>query len=120
VAIWVHTYVPLLIFMGVALAIPLLITLLVETVSSRRPDPVKYVPYESGYPTTALRGRFPIKFYVIAMLFVIFDVEAAAFYSWAVMLRELGTYGLAAMALFLIVFVLGDLYVWKKGGFEWR
>ncbi|MBO8140588.1 MAG: NADH-quinone oxidoreductase subunit A [Firmicutes bacterium] len=115
-----HAYVPLLIYIGLALAVPLAITLLVETVSSRRPDPVKYLPYESGHPTAALKGRFPVKFYVIAVLFVIFDVEAAAFYSWAVMLRELGAYGLAAMALFLAVFVLGDLYVWKKGGLEWR
>ncbi|HLT58437.1 MAG: NADH-quinone oxidoreductase subunit A [Limnochordales bacterium] len=115
-----HPYVPLLIYIGVALLIPLAISLLVETISSRRPDPMKYVPYESGYPTTALRGRFPVKFYVIAMLFVIFDVEAAAFYSWAVMLREMGAYGLAVMALFLVVFVLGDLYVWKKGGLDWR
>jgi len=116
----VHAYFPLLVYMGVALAIPLAITLLVETISSRRPDPAKYQPYESGYPTSALRGRIPVKFYVIAMMFVVFDVEAAAFYSWAVMLQEMGTYGLAAMALFLIVFVLGDLYVWKKGGLDWR
>src|SRR5690606_10821700 len=120
VAIWVHTYVPLSIFMGVALAIPLLITLLVETVSSRRPDPVKYVPYESGYPTTALGGRVRIECYVSVMLLVMWVVGAAAFRSWAGMLRVLGTYGLAAVALFLLVFVLGDLYVWKKGGFEWR
>lgn len=115
-----HPYAPLLVFVGLALVVPLAITLIVETISSRRPDPQKYMPYESGYPTPPIAGRFPVKFYFIAMLFVIFDVEAAAFFSWAVLLREMGTYGLAAMALFIIVFVLGDLYVWKKGGFEWK
>lgn len=115
-----HPYVPLLVFVGLALLVPLAITLIVETISSRKPDPGKYIPYESGYPTPPIEGRFPVKFYFIAMLFVIFDVEAAAFYSWAVLLREMGTYGLAAMALFIIVFILGDLHVWKKGGFDWR
>lgn len=114
-----HPYAPLLIFVGLALVVPLAITLIVETVSSRKPAAGKYVPYESGYPTPPIEGRFPVKFYFIAMLFVIFDVEAAAFFSWAVLLREMGTYGLAAMALFVIVFILGDLYVWKKGGFDW-
>lgn len=115
----VHPYAPLLIFIGLALLVPVAISVLFELVSSRRPDPVKSLPYESGHPTQPLEGRFPAKFYFIAMLFVIFDIEAAAFFSWAVLLRELGTYGLAAMALFLVVFVLGDLYVWKKGGFDW-
>lgn len=114
-----HPYAPLLIFIGLALLIPVAISVLYSLVSSRRPDPVKSTPYESGYPTPPIAGRFPAKFYFIAMLFVIFDVEAAAMYSWAVLLRELGAYGLAAMALFLIVFILGDLYVWKKGGFDW-
>ncbi|MFO7265000.1 MAG: NADH-quinone oxidoreductase subunit A [Bacillota bacterium] len=114
-----HPYAPLLIHVGVALLVPVLISVLFELISSRRADPVKFQPYESGYPTPPIHGRFPARFYLIAMLFVIFDVEAAAFVSWAVLLRELGTYGLGAMALFLIVFILGDLYVWKKGGFDW-
>lgn len=114
-----HPYAPLLIFVGVALLVPVAISVIFEAVSSRRPDPVKSLPYESGYPTPPIKGRFPAKFYFIAMLFVIFDVEAAAFVSWGVLLRELGTYGLGAMALFLLVFILGDLYVWKKGGFDW-
>lgn len=115
-----HPYTPLLIFVGISLLVPLAISAIIDALRSRTVDPAKTLPYESGSPTTPIEGRFPVKFYFIAMLFVIFDVEAAAFFSWAVLLRELGTYGLAAMALFVIVFILGDLYVWKKGGFEWN
>lgn len=112
-------YLPLLIYLIVALAVPIALSLVATHIGPRKPEPQKYLPYESGRPTVPLQGRFPVKFYLVAMLFVIFDVEAAAMYSWAVLLRELGAYGLAAMALFLIVFILGDLYVWKKGGFDW-
>lgn len=115
-----QAYYPLAVYLTIALALPVLISILQELLGRQPPDPMKLQPYESGYPTAPIPGRFPAKFYLIAMLFVIFDVEAAAFYPWAILLGDLGAYGLGAMALFLIVFILGDLYVWKRGGFEWR
>lgn len=115
-----QAYTPLAFYLAIALAIPIAISILQEWVGRQPHDPVKLQPYESGFPTQPMEGRFPVKFYLIAMLFVIFEVEAAVFFAWAVVLGDLGTYGLGAMALFLIVFILGDLYVWKRGGFEWN
>lgn len=115
-----HPYLPLLVYMLLALAVPLVISFLFGKLGPRRPEPFKYLPYESGHPTPPLMGRFPVKFYLVAMLFVIFDVEAASFYPWAVQLRKLGVFGLWEMAAFVLVLGIGYAYVWKKGGFAWR
>lgn len=115
-----QAYVPLSIYIALALAVPLLITLVAGRLGPRKAEPMKYQPYESGYPTSPLVGRFPVKFYLVAMLFVIFDVEAAAFYPWAVTLREFGRHGLWAMVTFVAVLGVGYAYVWKKVGFTWR
>lgn len=113
-------YTPLFIYMLLALLVPVIISLIAAKLGPKSPEPAKYLPYESGYPTPPLLGRFSVKFYLIAMLFVVFDVEAVAFYPWAVTLREMGSWGFYVMVPFLIVFIIGDLYVWKKGGFEWK
>lgn len=115
-----HPYLPLLIYALIALAIPVGMSLIGTTFGKAKPEGAKYLAYESGAPTAPLMGRFPAKFYLVAMMFVIFDVEAAAMYPWAVLLREMGTYGLWVMTPLLIAFIIGDVYVWKKGGFEWR
>ena len=87
----------------------------------RRPNAMKSEAYECGVePTSDVSGRFPIRFYLVAMLFVIFDVEAASFYPWAVEMRALRTYGLLEMIVFVIVLGIGYAYVWRKGGFVWR
>lgn len=119
------TYFPLLIYALVSLAVPVAITLIATFVAPRKPEPYKYQTYESGYPTPPIHGRLPVKFYLVAMLFVIFDVEAAAFYPWAVVLKELkasglGAYGLLEMIAFIVVLAVGYAYVWKKEGFTWR
>lgn len=113
-------YLPLLVYILVALAVPVLISVLAATIGPRKYEPSKYLPYESGYPTPPLMGRFPVKFYLVAMLFVIFDVEAASFYPWAVNLAKLHTFGLVEMVAFMVVLAVGYAYVWKKGGFSWR
>lgn len=114
-----HPYLPLLIYLLVALLIP--VGMNVAGVFGRsKPEPYKLMPYESGHPTGPLMGRFPVRFYLVAMLFVIFDVEAASFYPWAVNLRSLGAFGLWEMITFMIVLGIGYAYVWKKGGFNWR
>ncbi len=113
-------YLPLLVYIVVALAIPVVISLLAAFLGPKKPEPSKYQPYESGYPTPPLMGRFPVKFYLVAMLFVIFDVETASFYPWAVNLGQLKLFGLVEMVAFMVVLAVGYAYVWKKGGFSWR
>jgi NADH-quinone oxidoreductase subunit A len=115
-----HPYLPLLVYALVALAIPVGMSLVGTSFGKRKPEGAKYLAYESGHPTAPNMGRFPAKFYLVAMMFVIFDVEAVAMYPWAILLRDLGAYGLWVMLPLLIAFIIGDLYVWKKGGFEWR
>lgn len=89
-------------------------------VGPRRPTPEKLAPYECGL--TDLGGppeRYPVKFLQVAMLFLIFDVEAVAFYPLAVQMRRMGAAGLAELAIFLVVLLLGYVYAWKKGAFRW-
>jgi NADH-quinone oxidoreductase subunit A len=114
-------YVPVAIYLCVALAAALLFTALPGLISRRKPNPQKLEAYECGVePTSAVAGRFPVRFYLIAMLFVIFDVEAASFYPWAVQMHALRVFGLLEMIVFIIVLAIGYAYVWKKGGFVWR
>ncbi len=88
---------------------------------SAKPNPHKREAYECGVePTSPVAGRFPVRFYLIAMLFVVFDVEAASFYPWAVQMHALRVFGLLEMIIFIIVLAIGYAYVWKKGGFVWR
>ena len=87
----------------------------------KRPHPDKAKPFECGVEPIALpAGRVPIHFYVLAMLFVVFDVELVFLFPWAVVLKELGWFGLIEMALFLGIVVAGFLYAWKKGALEWE
>jgi NADH:ubiquinone oxidoreductase subunit 3 (subunit A) len=110
-----------LIFFVVAVVVASLIAIVPGIFTKKRPTPEKLEPYECGVPpTSAMLGRFPIRFYLVAMLFVVFDVEAASFYPWAVRLRDLGSFGLLEMVAFIVVLGIGYAYVWKKGGFSWR
>lgn len=87
----------------------------------RRPNPVKAQPFECGVDPIALpAGRFPVHFYVVAMLFVVFDVELVFLFPWAVVMRQLGWLGLVEMALFLLIVVAGFVYAWKNGALEWE
>jgi NADH-quinone oxidoreductase subunit A len=114
-------YIPVAIYLCVALAAALLFSVLPGLVARRKPNPQKLEAYECGVePTSAVSGRFPVRFYLIAMLFVIFDVEAASFYPWAVQMHALRVFGLLEMVVFIIVLAIGYAYVWKKGGFVWR
>ena len=109
------------VYFVVAVIIALIISAVPGIFTSKRPNRSKLEPYECGVPpTSAMIGRFPVRFYLVAMLFVIFDVEAASFYPWAVRLRDLGVFGLVEMLTFIVVLGIGYAYVWKKGGFSWR
>jgi NADH-quinone oxidoreductase subunit A len=91
-------------------------------VRPRRPMPAKSAPYESGIDPIRLpkSERFPVKFYVVAMLFIIFDIETIFLYPWAVAYRSLGLFGLVEMIVFIGLVFVAYLYVWQKGGLEWE
>ncbi len=116
-----NPYGPVAIYLAVAVAAALAFSLLPGVLAKAKPNPQKEEAYECGVePTSSVSGRFPVRFYLIAMLFVIFDVEAASFYPWAVQMHALRVFGLVEMVAFVIVLGVGYAYVWKKGGFEWR
>jgi NADH-quinone oxidoreductase subunit A len=91
-------------------------------VRPRRPMPAKSAPYESGIDPIRLpkSERFPVKFYVVAMLFIIFDIETIFLYPWAVAYRSLGLFGLVEMIVFIGLVFVAYVYVWQKGGLEWE
>lgn len=116
-----NPYVPVAIFLAVALAAAVLFSVLPGLLAQPKPNPLKLEAYECGVePTSTVSGRFPVRFYLIAMLFVIFDVEAASFYPWAVQLHSLKLFGLLEMVVFIIVLGIGYAFVWKRGGFAWK
>lgn len=87
----------------------------------RATNPTKAEPFEAGsVPIGSTRERFPVRFYVIALLFVVFDIEAVFLYPWAVLYRKLGTLGLIEMGVFVAILAAGLVYVWKKGALEWE
>jgi NADH-quinone oxidoreductase subunit A len=113
-------YVPILIFIAVALAFGVVSLLAGWVVRPSRPYRAKLAPYESGSPLFSdARVQFPIRYYVIAMLFVIFDIEIVFLFPWAVVYHKLGLVGLVEMAVFIGILVVGFWYAWKKGALEW-
>jgi NADH-quinone oxidoreductase subunit A len=113
-------YIPVLIYIGVAIAFGWLVLLLGQSVRPSRPYRAKLVPYESGSPLFQdARVRFPIRYYIVAMLFVIFDIEIVFMFPWAVAFKQLGLVGLLEMGMFIAILVVGFWYAWKKGALEW-
>lgn len=89
-------------------------------VGSHRPNPAKLAPYECGVPGVgAARGRFTVRFYIIAMLYVAFDVEVVFLFPWAVTFNQLGLFGLVEMFIFIVLLLVGYLYAWEKGALDW-
>ena len=114
------TYLPVLVFLMVATAFGLGALLLGELFRLKRPYADKLMPYESGnLPIGEPRVRFSVKFYIIAMLFVVFDVEAVFLYPWALVLDKVGLYAFVEMVLFIVILLVGYIYAWKKGAFVW-
>ena len=103
-----------------AFSMGMLLLVLNWVVAPAKPNPTKSAPYESGVPgVTAVKPRYTPRFYVVAMLFVIFDIEAVFIYPWAVIVDDLGTYGLWTMTSFIGLLTVGYVYAWKKGALEW-
>lgn len=114
-------YLPILILLAIALVIAGGITFGAATLGPKRPTAAKLAPYECGMsPVGSARRRFPVKFYLFAMMFLVFDVEAAFFYPWAVIFGRLRWYGFLEMLLFVVVLLIGYFYILKKGAFEWE
>jgi NADH-quinone oxidoreductase subunit A len=113
-------YIPILLFIAIALAFGVISLLASKVVRPSRPYRAKLAPYESGAPLFMdARVQFPIRYYIIAMLFVIFDIEIVFLFPWAVIYRKLGLLGLLEMGLFIGILLVGFWYAWKKGALEW-
>jgi NADH-quinone oxidoreductase subunit A len=111
---------PLIVMFAVALVVVLALLLVASKVGPKSTNPAKAEPFESGNPPSGdARIRFSIKFYLVAMLFLIFDLEVVFLYPWAIYFRQLGVFGLVQMGIFLVILTIGYVYVWKKGALEW-
>jgi NADH-quinone oxidoreductase subunit A len=114
-------YVPLLVFFLAAVAFAVLAITISSILGPKSPSATKAQPYECGIvPAETARRRLPVGFYLTAMLFIVFDIEAIFVYPWAVILRELKVRGLVEMAVFIGALALTLLYVWRKGALEWE
>ena len=118
-------YLPILLFLGVALVLSAVFVFLPMLVArltgAHQPTADKLSEYECGFPAFEdSRGQFDVRFYLVAILFIIFDLEAAFLFPWAVSLGEIGWVGWAAMMVFLAELIIGFIYEWKKGALEWE
>ncbi len=117
---YLQAYAPLLIHLLLAMALAGAILLASTLVGKHRPTREKLQPYECGVPPTGdAREPFSVKFYLVAMVFILFDVEAIFLYPWAYVYRELHWFGFIEMLLYILILLAGYLYLWKKGALDW-
>jgi len=115
-----ENYFPILMFILVGLGVGLGPLILGKLVSPHKPDAEKNSPYECGFEAFEdARMKFDVRYYLVAILFILFDLEIAFLFPWAVVLPEIGLFGYVAMMVFLFVLVVGFIYEWKKGALEW-
>ena len=114
-------YLPIAILLGVSTGLAIAMVVLGQILGPRRDTPEKLMPYESGMTPigTAVR-RMPVRYYLIAVVFVLFDIEVIFLLPYAVVLRKLGLFGLIEMLVFVMILLVGYVYVWKKGALEWE
>ena len=118
---YLEEYFPLVVFFGLSLAFGLVLMLAPLVAAVSRPDNEKNSAYECGFePFESARLKFDIRFYLVAILFVIFDLEVAFLFPWAVGFQHIGSFGFWSMMLFLLILTIGFLYEWKKGALEWE
>jgi NADH-quinone oxidoreductase subunit A len=114
-------YVPLFLFFALAAIVAVAMFVLTSVLGPKNPTPEKMIPYECGSESTGGRFAKPsVKFYLTAILFVVFDIEAVLIYPWAIQFRRLGWQGFATMTSFIVLLVVALVYVWKKGALEWE
>jgi NADH-quinone oxidoreductase subunit A len=113
-------YLPILIFMGLAGGLGIVLFTLGWIAGPRRPDPEKLSPYECGFEAFEdSRMRFDVRYYLVAIIFIVFDLEIAFFFPWAVSLKATGSFGLVAMLIFALVLVVALVYDYRRGALEW-
>jgi NADH-quinone oxidoreductase subunit A len=116
-----NNYLPVLIFILVGILVGVLPIAIGFILGPRNPDNEKLSPYECGFEAFEdSRMKFDVRYYLVAILFIIFDLEIAFLFPWAVVLEEIGLFGFTAMAVFLGILVIGFIYEWKKGALEWE
>jgi NADH-quinone oxidoreductase subunit A len=116
-----RTYIPILLFVLIAIGFAVFTLVFSRLLHPEKANTVKLEPYECGIePLTDARDRYSIRYYLIAMLFVIFEIETVFMFPWAVMLDRLAFFGLIEMLVFLFILVVGYAYAWKKGALEWQ
>lgn len=114
-------YLPILIFLGIAVGLSVVIVAASYIVARQRPDSEKVSAYECGFEAfDDARSKFDVRFYLVAILFIIFDLEVAFLFPWAVSLGEIGVFGFWSMVVFLGILTIGFIYEWKKGALEWE
>ena len=114
-------YLPILVFLGIAAALGVALMLAAAILAVRRPDPEKVSIYECGFNAfDDARMRFDIRFYLVSLLFIIFDLEVAFLFPWAVAFHDIGAFGFWSMMIFLAVLTIGFAYEWRKGALEWQ
>lgn len=116
----VDSWVSIGLYLTIALGLGLVMVNIGMMFRPQRPDPAKLTSYESGMPPVGTaQQRYTVRYYVIAMLFVVFDIEAVFLYPWAAAYGALGWYGLIEMVLFIILLLIGYFYAWRKGALDW-
>ena len=116
-----ENYLPILIFMIIGLALGVILFSLGYFLFPNKPYPEKQAPYECGFEAFEdARMKFDVRYYLVAILFIIFDLEIAFLFPWAVVLKQIGMFGFMAMVVFLTILVVGFIYEWKKGALEWE
>lgn len=114
-------YLPILIFLGLAIGLGLVLVIAALVLAVRSPDPEKISAYECGFNAfDDARMKFDVRFYLVAILFIIFDLEVAFLFPWAVAFKDVGAFGFVSMLVFLAVLTIGFAYEWKKGALEWE
>lgn len=118
---YLFDYLPILIFLGIAIGLATVMVVASLLVARQQPSTEKLSPYECGFePFEDARGRFDVRFYLVAILFIIFDLEIAFLFPWAVSLGNVGIFGFWSMMFFLGILTVGFIYEWRKGALEWE
>lgn len=118
----ISDYIPVYLYFGLTFVVTLATLGVSGLFPSKKDSEVKFLPYESGIQTEThlLQQRFPLRHYLVALIFLVLDIEVIFLYPWAVVEKSLGTFGFYEMFFFLCTLLIGFIYVWRKGGLEWQ
>ena len=117
----INEYLPILLFIAIAVGLAVIIVLASYILGEQRPDSEKVSAYECGFEAfDDARSRFDVRFYLVSLLFIIFDLEVAFLFPWAVSLGSIGLFGFWSMMIFLTILTIGFVYEWRKGALEWE